>query len=473
MHDRSPLLNSRAINDVMAAFKKSKTVYNPGTHVTNVLSNVSLAILHGINFNTLGRATQMFIQFERNPNSMRPSDLALMKAFYNSGAVLGQFSSAEVKQTVYDKLNAAISPDSDSSYLTRIKTFMKYEAAKAKVKAIDSKATEFYAAEDNVFRLAAFLNTAANIQLRDGTNKLSEQQMVESGAAARNMFLDYDIDARAIRALRQSFLPFVSWPYAAAGVLGRIAIEKPWAMANMMMSIAAIAAATGGDDDEEARKVAPDNIREKALMGLGPYMHMRVPFMGDEQNPVYFNLGKYVPMFSLFQAAPGQQKTLGMELPGFATPGGPLVSTVSALTGYDPFTGKPIAAPTDETWDRVVRTGKYLYDTMAPNLIGTRFWSQIGDLADEKTGPLGVEKSSLFLARNIGGLGLYQFNTEESRLYQDNEVKKIERDFSAAMNKAKRNEYSKGYPDYEALDAELDELQARLERRIAEIRGEE
>lgn len=473
MHDRSPLLNSRAINDVMAAFKKSKTVYNPGTHVTNVLSNVSLAILHGINFNTLGRATQMFIQFERNPNSMRPSDLALMKAFYNSGAVLGQFSSAEVKQTVYDKLNAAISPDSDSSYLTRIKTFMKYEAAKAKVKAIDSKATEFYAAEDNVFRLAAFLNTAANIQLRDGTNKLSEQQMVESGAAARNMFLDYDIDARAIRALRQSFLPFVSWPYAAAGVLGRIAIEKPWAMANMMMSIAAIAAATGGDDDEEARKVAPDNVREKALMGLGPYMHMRVPFMGDEQNPVYFNLGKYVPMFSLFQAAPGQQKTLGMELPGFATPGGPLVSTVSALTGYDPFTGKPIAAPTDETWDRVVRTGKYLYDTMAPNLIGTRFWSQIGDLADEKTGPLGVEKSSLFLARNIGGLGLYQFNTEESRLYQDNEVKKIERDFSAAMNKAKRNEYSKGYPDYEALDAELDELQARLEKRIAELRGEE
>jgi hypothetical protein len=41
------------------------------------------------------------------------------------------------------------------------------------------------------------------------------------------------------------------------------------------------------------------------------------------------------------------------------------------------------------------------------------------------------------------------------------------------MNKAKRNEYSKGYPDYDALDAELDELQARLEKRIAELTGEE
>ncbi len=473
MHDRSPLLNSRVINGLMTTFKKSKTVYNPGTHVTNVLSNVSLAILHGINFNTLGRATQMFVQFERNPNSMRPEDLALMKAFYNSGSVLGQFSSAEVKQTVYDKMNAAIEPDSDSSYMTRIKTFMKYEAAKAKLKDYDSKATEFYAAEDNVFRLAAFLNTAGNIQLRDNTNKLSEQQMTEAGSAARNMFLDYDIDARAIRALRQSFLPFVSWPYAAAGVLGRIAIEKPWAMTNMLMSVALIAAATGGADDEEDRKAAPEYLREKSLMGLGPYMHMRVPFMGDQENPVYFNLGKYIPMFSLFQSAPGNQKTLGVELPAFATPGGPLISVVSALNGYDPFTGKPIAAPTDETWGRVVKTGEYLYNSMAPNLIGTKFWKQVGDLKDEKTGPLGVEKSSLFLARTLGGLGLYQFNVEESKFMQDKKVQSIKKDFGAAMSKAKRNEYSKGYPNYDALDAELDELQARLEKRIAELTGEE
>ena len=208
-------------------------------------------------------------------------------------------------------------------------------------------------------------------------------------------------------------------------------------------------------------------------MGLGPYMHMRVPFMGDQENPVYFNLGKYIPMFSLFQSAPGNQKTLGMELPAFATPGGPLINTVSALNGYDPFTGKPIAAPTDETWGRVVKTGEYLYNSMAPNWIGTKFWKEAGDLKDEKTGPLGVEKSSLFLARTLGGLGLYQFNVEESRFMQDKKVQTIKKDFSAAMSKAKRNEYSKGYPDYDALDAELDELQARLEKRIAELTGEE
>jgi len=350
---------------------------------------------------------------------------------------------------------------------------MKYEAAKAKIKDYDSKATEFYAAEDNVFRLAAFLNTAGNIQLRDGTNKISEQQMTEAGSAARNMFLDYDIDARAIRALRQSFLPFVSWPYAAAGVLGRIAIEKPWAMTNMLMSIALIAAATGGADDEEDRKAAPEYLREKSLMGLGPYMHMRVPFMGDQENPVYFNLGKYIPMFSLFQSAQGNQKTLGIELPAFATPGGPLISTVSALNGYDPFTGKPIADPTDETWDRVDKTSEYLYNSMAPSWLSTKFREKIGDLKDEKTGPLGVEKSSLFLARTLGGLGLYQFNVEESRFLQDKKVESIKKDFSAAMNKAKRNEYSKGYPDYDALDAELDALQDRLQKRIAELTGDE
>jgi hypothetical protein len=142
------------------------------------------------------------------------------------------------------------------------------------------------------------------------------------------------------------------------------------------------------------------------------------------------------------------------------------------MNGYDPFTGKPMHSPTDTQWDKLVRTGKAAYDTMAPAAVNSKFWDNIGKLKDDVTGPTGVEKSALFLARNLGGLGLYQFNVDESRFYQDNEVKKIEREFSTAMNKAKRLEMSKGYPDYEALDAELDTLAKRLEQRIAEIRGE-
>ena len=474
MHDRSPLINVRAFNSTMAFFKKAKTVYNPGTHVTNILSNVTLATMHGLTFRTMGRAAKMFVQFDTNPGAMSASDRALVQAFYDSGAVLGQFSSTEVKQTVYDKLSQAITPDSDSSYLTKLKTFANYEKNKARLARVDNLASDVYAAEDNVFRLAAFLNVAGNLQVREGTKTLTRAQMEEAGLAARKMFLDYDIDARAIRAMRQSFLPFISWSYAIMPVLGRMAIEKPWAMANVLMAYALMSAAMEGDDEDEMRKAAPDYLRDRAWGGLGPYMHLRVPFIGDAENPVYFNLGKYIPMFTLFQPPPGEAKLAGQEwIPGFATPSGPFITLISAMNGYDPFTGKPMHDPTDTQWDKLVRTGKAAYDTMAPAAVNSKFWDNIGQLADGVVGPTGVEKSALFLARNLGGLGLYQFNVDESRFYQDLEVKRIERDFSTAMNKAKRLEMSKGYPDYEALDAELDTLAKRLEKRIAEIRGEE
>jgi hypothetical protein len=474
MHDRSPSINFKSFNELMSFFKQSKTVLNPGTHVTNILSNVALQILHGIRLGTLKRAAGMYAKFERNPDSMTPADRELMQAFFNSGAVLGQFTNSELKGSVYDRLSESITPTSDQSYIKRMTSMAAFEKTKSKLAAWKDNAVEIYAAEDNVFRFAAFLETAGNVQLRDGTQRLNAKQLEEVGLAARKMFLDYDIDARAIRAARQTFLPFVSWSYAIMPVLGRIAVTKPWAIVNMMASVMLMQAALGGEEDDELRKQGPDYLRERSLFGLGPYMHMRIPFVGDDQNPTYFNVGKYLPFLSLFQPAPGESPFAGQSwLPGFATPGGPLVTLISAMNGYDPFTGKPMHAPTDTEWDKLVTTGKAAYDTMAPPVVTTKFWDQIGQLKDGAMGPTGIEKSSMFLARTLGGLGLYQFNTEEAAFYKSKELKEIKKDFKAAMTKAKREEYRKGYPDYEALDRELDDLRDRMQEALAKARGEE
>ena len=474
MHDRSPAVNFKSFNELMAFFKQSKTVLNPGTHVTNVLSNVALLILHGIRLGTLKRAAGMYANFERNPDSMTDADRALMQAFFNSGAVLGQFTNSELKGSVYDRLSESITPTSDQSYIKRMTSMAAFEQTKAKLTGWKDNAVEIYAAEDNVFRFAAFLETAGNVQLRDGTKQLDAKQLEEIGLASRKMFLDYDIDARAIRAARQTFLPFVSWSYAIMPVLGRIAVTKPWAIVNMMASVMLMQAALGGEEDDELRKKGPDYLRERSLFGLGPYMHMRIPFVGDDQNPTYLNVGKYLPFLSLFQPAPGESPFAGQSwLPGFASPGGPLVTLISAMNGYDPFTGKPMHAPTDTEWDKLVTTGKAAYDTMAPPVVTTKFWNQIGQLKDGAMGPTGVEKSSMFLARTLGGLGLYQFNVDEAAFYKSKELKDIKKDYKAAMTKAKREEYRKGYPDYEALDKELDTLRDRMQEALAKARGEE
>lgn len=475
MHDRSPLINSRIFNETMAWFKEAKTVLNPGTHVTNFLTNITLSYLHNIPTTTTARAARLFALYEIAPKRLTKEEMKLMQAFNASGSMLGEYTSAEVKKTIYDALEKAIKPDSDSSVLTKLNTFAAYEKTKAGLQKLRDKSKEVYAAEDNIFRLAAFLNTAGNIQFRDKTSTISEEQMKEAGKAAKDMFLDYDIDARAVRAARQSVLPFVSWTYAIMPVLGRIAVDKPWTIANVMIAYMLAQAALGGgeDDDEELRKAGPKYIRDKAL-GVGPYMFLRLPFMGDDENPVYFNLGKYVPFFTVFQPPPGEAKLAGQSwIPGFLTPSGPMVSLISAMTGYDPFTGKPLHKPTDDEWDKLTNFGKAVYDTVAPPALNSKFLKDLNNLSEGKTTITGREPDTLFLARKLGGLSLYEFNVDESMIKQQKAAESIKRDFSTAMKKAKQEEYRKGYPDYEALDKELETLRERMDKRIAEVRGEE
>jgi hypothetical protein len=482
MHDRKPLFNSEVFNGTMRWFKKAKTIYTPATHANNILTNYSLMLLHGISHKTLRDAAVMFAKFERAPDKMNPQQRAMMQAFYRSGAVLGQYTQTEAKQVIADALIASISPSPSGSMIKRMtelagfeKRFaQELEKAGRNARNFDSSMMNLYAAGDNIFRLAAFMNTAGNLQSRDGTAQLSDAQLTEAGIAARKMFLDYDIDARWVRAARQSFLPFVSWSYAIMPVLGRLAIDKPWAMVNMMAAIGLMSAVFDGDDNEEWRLTGPEQVREKAFWGMGPHMFMRVPFLGDDENPVYWNIGKSVPMMTLADPPMGESRLFGQSwIPGFLTPGGPYMNLIAgAFLGIDPFTGKKLSDETSDNFSRFVGAAEVIYNTMTPSIGQTRMMENAQRLIEGRVGPTGREPDALFLAR-LGGMTLYQFNRQETDFYNDKEIQRIKRDFGSAMATAKRNEYNKGYPDYEALDTELAKLRERMEKRIAEIRGEE
>lgn len=483
MNDRSPLLNSQALSDIMTSFKKAKTVLTPATHVNNILTNYALMLLHGIPHKALQDAARLMYRYEVSPRSLTKDQLRMMQEFYRSGAVLGQFTNTEAKKFITQRLAENIRPENDRSLLEKLGAWAGVErdteqllarAARAG-KLTDNFFTEVYAAGDNVFRLAAFLNTAGNIQAAAGAQSLTDAQIREAGLAARKLFLDYDIDARWVRAARQSFLPFVSWAYAITPVLGRLAIEKPWTMVNMMAALGIMGSMLDGGDDEW-RKKGPEQVRDMFL-GVVP-SYYRVPFMGDDENPVYYNLGKSIPFISLFQPAQGQAKLFGQDwFPSVLNPGGPYTSIISSvLFGTDAFTGKPLADATDTQLNKFLKGAEAVYNTMVPSIASTRLWGpEEGDIAkllQNRKGPTGVEPDALFIARTFG-LSAYEFNRSETQFWQDAQVKKLKREFETVMNKAKRDEYAKGYPDYEALDEKLADLRTRLEGRINEIRGEE
>lgn len=483
MVDRQPLVNFRSYNNIMRWFKKSKTVYNPGTHVTNIASNITLAMMHDIPISTIGKAASLFSRYEVNPDSLSRAELELMSQFMNSGAMLGDYSSVEVKQAIYDAWRKNMEASNDASLLNRLKAFTGYEKSKAErgvqlakraANRLDTIATELYAAEDNVFRLAAFMKKTGELQQRSGTDAPTPENFRDAGNFAREAFLNYDIDSKAVRIARQSVLPFVSWTYAIMPVLGRIALYQPWKIANVLMAYYLLDVAMSslaGDDDEEARKKGPEWVRDR-MFGVGPNMNIRIPFLGDDKNPVYYRLGDYIPLASSVKGLPNG--FMGQSwIPQAITPGGPFVSAIAGLVaGIDPYTGKDLHKATDTNLDKLWNISKFAYDTATPPAVSSRQLARVQDIIDEKKGVTGALPSGLPLARMFG-LKFYDYNVDEALAMQGFAAKRIEREFKDEIRKLKRDEMRKGTPDYAGLTEAITKLEARMREEMAKARGEE
>lgn len=484
MSDRRPVVNIQAVNGAMRWFKKSKTVYNIGTHVTNVATNFTLAMLHDIPVRTVAHATKLYSMYAVNPNAMTEQDRRIMLAFLNSNASQGDFSSTEVKQALYDAMEKSVVGDTES-LTARLAAFAKFDKAKAeaavkyaqgKVERTDKFFTEVYAAEDNVFRLAAFLKFAADRAAQNGTDTASAADLQAAGDYAREAFLDYDIDSKAVRIGRQTVLPFISWTYAIIPVLGRIAVHQPWKIANLLLAYTILEhvmqeVAGGDEEDERLRKAAPEQFRER-MFGFGPYMHIRVPFLGSDKQPVYYKLGDYIPMAGLTRTQPNG--LMGQDwFPSAITPTGPFVSVVAAVAlGVDPYTGKPLSSPTDTNWEKFADRSKAVAGQFVPQVgVDVLKWDRVSDIIKGR-----ADKAENFEAMQMArwaGMKLYEFDVEESQAQQARAAKSIMTEYQTEIRKVARAEARYERPDWNSFNERQAELLARMKTEMAKARGEE
>jgi len=478
MNDRQPIIKARLYTKTLTLFKKSKTTLNPGTHVTNTLTNFTLAYMHDITYAQLKVAARVYAKYHASPTKLTPSELAMMNDFIKSGAMLGDFSISEVKNSLFAAFDSVKDPRAGTSLLDQMNQYAAYEKAKmymgnnlltrSVAKGADVMG-QTYAAEDNVFRMAAFMKTLGELQARGGD---STTNVRESGRVARDLFLDYDIDSRAVKIARQTAFPFIAWTYGIIPLLGRIALHQPWKIVNVLTAYQLTAVAMGAmaGDDEEQRAAGPDYLKER-MFGFGPYMHMRVPFAGDAQNPVYWRLGDYFPMASGTKGLPngflGQSK-----LPQFMSPSNPFSSLIiTFMGGVDPYTGKPIHEVTDSDFEKLLNAATAGYNIMAPPIISSRNGRAVKRALDGNTGITGASPSSTVFARALG-MRLYQHNVDEEAAFKDIRESAISLDFDVAISKAKREELNKGYPDYAKLDKKLDKLLEEKDAALLKVRGE-
>lgn len=468
MDDRKPLANSAAYNRALRYFKKSKTIYNPGTQITNAASNITLAMMHDIPMRTIAEAAELFYKYELRSDSLTPEQRQVMREFLRSGALLGNYSSVEVRNVMFKSMAKHLRPPEDT-VMTRVTGFLNVETEKGKLaerlvrqgKRADDVATQLYAAGDNIFRLAAFIKTAGDMASKENLKVPNQRMFEEAGNFARYAFLDYDIDAPAAKFLRQSLMPFVSWTYAIIPVVGKIAATQPWKVANIFAAFSLLDAATSAlaGDDDELRKLGPKQLDER-MFGIGPRMHIRIPFLGDDQNPVYYRFGDYVPLASTTRGLPNG--FMGLDwFPGGITPTGPIINAaIATVGGVDPYTGKSIHRPTDSDFEKLLNIGKYGYDLFLPPAISSRTLSTFNDVVQGNVNMYSGREpgiSNLIFAR-FGGLKFVDFNVNEQAGFRRSEASKVMRDYKAAIKRAQRAEVAKGYPDYEALHEEIKDL---------------
>ena len=472
---------ARTYSGILRWFKKSKTIYNPGTHVTNAASNVTIAIGHGLTRKTVIRAGELLLKYYLTPDKLNASELAIVNGFMNSGAVLGDFSVAEVKKAVIEATVRAMRSNNekrgafgwamDAMNLERYKSENLTEVAK-KAKDIgvtaDEIATTAYATGDNIFRFAAFLQRAGQLQAQKDSTDLTAEELRTVGIDARNMFLDYDIDSKALQLARQTVLPFASWTYAIIPVITNMAITQPWRIANIFAAYAALdlfASMLAGEDEDYRKRLG--SMYNERVFGIGPHSMIRIPFLGSDTQPVYYRLGDYIPLSSTFKAGPNG--FMGIEgFPSGLMPNGPLISAFSMVANTDLYTGKEIYLDTDDALDRFLLLAKAGYDTFTPPLISSRNKENLDKYLNDAPTVSGRSMTSMWAVRAFG-FKFYDPYTSDEAAWKQIRAKAIMREYETAMYKARREMVRSGSYDTQALNAELNRLNERMREEVDEV----
>ena len=170
-YNRKSVIDLPFLNNVMRWFKQAKTIWNPATHITNALTNVTLAHLHNISAKTEWEAATAYKNFMVSPEKMTAEQKQLMKDFMASGASIADYSTSELRAIVYDAIKATVHDSETMGDRFKVAIAARSQAAAAAVdwatkkgKDVHKAVADTYAAGDNTFRLAAFMTKMGDLQ---------------------------------------------------------------------------------------------------------------------------------------------------------------------------------------------------------------------------------------------------------------------------------------------------------------------
>jgi hypothetical protein len=468
VQDKSPFFPE--YKTLLNFWKKTKTAYSPPTHFNNVMSSFVMAYMNDIPVSTIRKALNVFAY--RNGNGKK-----LWDEFSRSGALIASYSSGEIGTDLARKIDDAIAREHHAESavgLVRLLSKMEQSKAAAMVGATSDFAIDMYEAEDNIFRLAAYMEFVRREMSRPGGMR-GDTLTNAAGKFAADAMINYSIDARYITNLRKTVMPFLAWPYRMVPMLIRTALFKPWKIATMASAVYAINAlsyAVTGDDEEEERKKLPEYLRGNLFMMPGAPKTIKLPGSIDGK-PLYMNISTFMPLGDFTQES--RSGFLGLPWPQALMPGGPIATAAELALGFNSFTGKPLHLPTDTAPEKAGNTLKAAWTAFSPNipLPFNRQGDKVGDLLRNKHGVTGSEADWGTSILQMVGPKIMAVDQRERTALAGIQIAAVVGEYQRAIRKLAMEEMRYENPDMDKIHEKQARLIADMKDKISKAKGEE
>ena len=324
----------RAFNELQTLWKKTKTAWSLPTHVGNFNSNIVLADFADMKGGISGTLKEL------------PSVMKIMgdrtNPMYRQAVIDGIFDVDMVSKDlrnldhIEQSFNIVTKADNIGEGLAN--------AAKYRLKAFKGMTIDemerIYQLEDQWFRMMIYMDRINN----------KGMSRTEAALDARKWFIDYDINAPLIKALKRTAVPFVSYTYRVIPLIAEAAALRPHKFAKWgALGYAYDNAGQYLTDDKTGTELDRLTVREdlsRNMFGavpvigdLMPNTNLRMPVNDKNGKALYWDVARWLPGGDIFE-----QRATGSGFPGIPgnfQPGGVYYDLfVNLATKTDPFTGQ-------------------------------------------------------------------------------------------------------------------------------------
>ena len=248
----------------------------------------------------------------------------------------------------------------------------KYRVKQFKGMTVDQM-EKLYQLEDQWFRMMIYMDRIKN----------KGMSRTEAALDARKWFVDYDINAPLIKALKRTTVPFISYTYRVIPLLAEAAALRPHKFAKWgALGYALDQAGQYIQDDKigtELDRITQREDLSRKMFGavpvigdLMPNTNLRMPVNDKNGNALYWDVARWLPGGDIFE-----QRATGAGFPGVPgnfQPGGVYYDLLITLaTKTDPFTGRELEDMGVDESDTGAVISHYLKNQV-PNLPGLGYF---------------------------------------------------------------------------------------------------